>query len=72
HVLNMDHPGAPNGLYNASRNTLMCPSGWHNDNPKRNSRDNGANVSNPLPVWTLKPISGGPDCNNNGDCGNCP
>jgi len=72
HVLNMGHPGNPGGLYNASTNTLMCPSGWHNDNPKRNSRDTALNVSNPLLVFTLKAISPGPDCNSGGDCGACP
>jgi len=72
HVLNMGHPGNPGGLYNASTNTLMCPSGWHNDNPKRNSRDNALNVSNPLLVFTLKTISPGPNCNSSGDCGACP
>lgn len=72
HVLNMGHPGNPGGLYNASTNTLMCPSGWHNDNPKRNSRDNGLNVSNPLLVWTIKAIGAGPDCNSSADCGACP
>lgn len=72
HVLNMGHPGNPNGLYNASTNTLMCPSGWHNDNPKRQSTDNKLNASNPLLVWTLKVISAGPDCTSSGDCGGCP
>jgi hypothetical protein len=72
HVLNMGHPGAPNGLFNASTNTLMCPSGWHNDNPKRNSRDNALNVANPLVVFSLKAVSPGPDCNSSGDCGACP
>ena len=72
HVLNMGHPGAPNGLFNASTNTLMCPSGWHNDNPKRNSRDNALNVSNPLLVFSLKAVSPGTDCNSSGDCGACP
>lgn len=72
HVLNMGHPGNPNGLFNASTNTLMCPSGWHNDNPKRNSRDNALNVANPLLVFTLKAISPGPNCNSSADCGACP
>ncbi|MGH9875526.1 MAG: hypothetical protein ACRD9S_23975 [Pyrinomonadaceae bacterium] len=72
HVLNMGHPGNPGGLFNASTNTLMCPSGWHNDNPKRNSRDNALNVSNPLLVWTLKSVTPGPDCNSSADCGACP
>lgn len=72
HVLNMGHPGNANGLYDSSSNTLMCPSGWHNDNPTRNSRDNKSNVSNPLLVWTLKAVSPGVDCTSNADCGACP
>ncbi|MGZ5436557.1 MAG: hypothetical protein ACXWID_14645 [Pyrinomonadaceae bacterium] len=72
HVLNMGHPGDPRGLYDSSTNTLMCPSGWHNDNPKRNSRDNASNISNPLLIWTIKPISPGPDCTSSADCGRCP
>jgi hypothetical protein len=72
HVLNMGHPGNPNGLFDASRNTLMCPSGWHNDNPTRNSQANKTNVSNPLLTFALKAKSPGPDCTNNCDCGSCP
>lgn len=72
HVLNLCHPSAACGLASSSTNTLMCPSGWHNDNPKRNSRDNASNVSNPLLVWTLKAVSPGPDCTSSADCGACP
>ena len=72
HVLNMGHPGDAGRLYDPSTNTLMCPSGWHNDNPKRNSRDNASNISNPLLVWTLKPRSPGPDCSSSANCGECP
>ena len=72
HVLNMGHPGDAFGLYDPSTNTLMCPSGWHNDNPDRNSRDNVSNISNPLLIWTLKARSAGPDCTSSADCGRCP
>lgn len=72
HVLNMGHPGNPGSLFDASRNTLMCPSGWHNDNPKRNSQANKTNASNPLLTFAFKAKSPGPDCTNNGDCGSCP
>ncbi|HKR00779.1 MAG TPA: hypothetical protein VJT09_08900 [Pyrinomonadaceae bacterium] len=72
HVISMGHPGSPNGLFDSSRNTLMCPSGWHNDNPKRNSLDNKNHVSNPLFTFALKVKTPGPDCTNNGDCGSCP
>lgn len=72
HVLNMGHPGNPGGLFNASTNTLMCPSGWRRDNPARNSVDIRNNVSNPLLRVSLKPISAGPNCTASGDCGACP
>lgn len=72
HVIFMGHPGNPFGLFDPSTNTLMCPSGWHNDNPKRNSRDNALNVANPLFTFALKSISAGTDCNSSGDCGACP
>lgn len=72
HVLNLCHPLAPCDLAPSSTNTLMCPSGWHNDNPKRNGRDNASNISNPLLVLTLKAVSPGPDCNSSADCGPCP
>lgn len=73
HVLNLCHPSDGDCQRAASStNTLMCPSGWHNDNPTRNSRDNASNISNPLLVWTLKTRSAGPDCTSSADCGRCP
>jgi hypothetical protein len=71
HVLNMGHPGNPGSLFNASTGTLMCPSGWHNDNPKINSVDNANNVSNPLLRLVIKFKSPGPDCNGSATCGLC-
>ena len=72
HVVGMGHPGNPNGLYDASTNTLMCPSGWLRDNPPRNSANNASHLSNPLLTLSLKPISAGTDCTANADCGACP
>lgn len=85
HVVTLKHPGsgyptadAPYRV-DASEGTLMCPSGFMNDNPRRNSRWNGDHANNPLFTFALKAISPGPDCShseNTGDyvddCGNCP
>lgn len=69
HVLDLAHPtGAPG----VSTNTLMCPSGFNNDNPKRNSQENKDNASNPLLTFAFKLITPGPDCQNSADCGPCP
>jgi hypothetical protein len=72
HVLGLGHPGNPNNLFDASTNTLMCPSGWHNDNPRRNSLDNRNNLSNPLLRSAFKLRGQGPECTANADCGACP
>jgi hypothetical protein len=73
HVLDMGHPGAGiAGMFDPSTNTLMCPSGWHNDNPKRNSVDNKNHVDNPLLTFSLKTVGPAPDCNGSADCGPCP
>lgn len=69
HVLGLPHPTAANI---ASTNTLMCPSGFNNDNPPRNSQENKNNLSNPLLQFSIKILSPGPDCNNSADCGACP
>lgn len=69
HVLGLPHP---TGLPGVSTNTLMCPSGWMNDNPKRNSQENKDNVSNPLLTFAIKLKTAGPDCNSSADCGACP
>lgn len=69
HVLGLPHPTATNS---SSTNTLMCPSGFNNDNPKRNSQENKNNLSNPLLTFTFKLLTSGPDCNVSADCGPCP
>ncbi len=69
HSMDLPHPNYYNS---SSTNTLMCPSGWLNDNPARNSQENKDNISNPLFTFALKVISAGPDCTNSADCGSCP
>ena len=69
HVLDLCHPGDCPGV---SSGTLMCPSGFNNDNPKVNSQENKDNVSNPLLQFSLKFRTPGPDCQNSADCGACP
>lgn len=69
HALDLPHPTNFNA---SSTNTLMCPSGFMNDNPARNSLENKNNLSNPLLTFTLKTIGPGPDCTNSADCGACP
>lgn len=69
HSMGLPHPtGAPG----VSTNTLMCPSGWMNDNPKINSQENKDNIVNPLFTFAIKLITPGPDCQNSADCGSCP
>ncbi|VUD64222.1 hypothetical protein TDB9533_03270 [Thalassocella blandensis] len=69
HSMDLPHPN----YYNASStNTLMCPSGFANDNPARNSQENKNNIANPLFTFALKLVSAGPDCTNSADCGTCP
>lgn len=78
HALTLKHPGSgfpnpgtPNRI-DASSGTLLCPSGFMNDNPAINSQWNKDSISNPLLTFSLKIISAGPDCTNNADCGACP
>lgn len=74
HVLGLLHPSnAPNSnAVPASTGTLMCPSGFLNDNPGINSQANENNLSNPLLTFVFAPISKAPDCLNSADCGACP
>jgi len=66
HVIGLHHPSAAGtaNLYPASTGTLMCPSGFNNDNPTINSQENKDNVSNPLFQFAFKWRTGGPDCQN--------
>jgi hypothetical protein len=71
HVLALGHPSGSPGLVSGNTGTLMCPSGWHNDNPAKNSQGNKDHSGNPLLRLSIKLRSAGPDCNSNGDCGPC-
>jgi hypothetical protein len=85
HVMTFKHPGAgyptaaqPHRV-DGSAGTLMCPSGFRNDNPQRNSQWNADKASNPLFTFAFKALSVGPDCSHSedtggyvDDCGNCP
>ena len=78
HVMGLAHPGmgTPNAgwpnLLDASSGTLMCGSGWMNDNPAINSQENKDNISNPLFTFSFKAIGALPDCADSADCGACP
>lgn len=69
HSMDLPHPTAWNS---SSTNTLMCPSGFANDNPDRNSQENEDSLSNPLFTFAIKVVSAGPDCTESSDCGACP
>jgi hypothetical protein len=70
HVLALRHPWADSGEI-ASTGTLMCGSGWRNDNPQVNSQENKNKLSNPLLKLSVKRLTSGPDCRNSTDCGPC-
>ena len=74
HVLGLRHPDAPAtaSAVPANTGTLMCPSGFNNDNPKVNSQGNKDLLSNPLLQFAIKLRSAGPDCTDSADCGACP
>jgi hypothetical protein len=77
HVMTLKHPGSgyPTAAYpyryDGSSGTLLCPSGYLNDNPQINSQENKDNISNPLFTFSLKRVSAGPDCTDSADCGPC-
>jgi hypothetical protein len=77
HAVSLCHPSdsyceARPEMNPASTGTLMCPSGFNNDNPTINSVENENNINNPLMTFGLKIVSAGPDCTNDADCGICP
>ena len=74
HVVGLHHPWVASdaNMTTASTGTLMCGSGFNNDNPTINSQENKDNVSNPLFTFTLKLRTAGPDCQDSADCGPCP
>jgi hypothetical protein len=74
HVVALHHPGVggiPAYMANGTSGTLMCPSGFTADNPRRNSLDNELNANNPL--FQLQFTLAGPlaDCTDNASCGGC-
>jgi hypothetical protein len=75
HVVGLSHPGSgstgPN-MYDGSTGTLMCPSGFQNDNPAINSQENSDLLQNPLLKSTLMLKGAAVDCDDSGDCGGCP
>lgn len=74
HVLGLRHPdaAATASAVPASTGTLMCPSGFRNDNPRVNSQENEDLLSNPLLRFAIKARTTGPDCDDSADCGACP
>jgi len=76
HVLTLLHPESPDAgrpwMIPGSTGTLMCPSGFGNDNPDPNSQENKDNIQNPLLVASLGPRGPDVDCADSADCGACP
>jgi hypothetical protein len=74
HVLGLRHPDAPAtaSAVPANTGTLLCPSGFMNDNPRVNSQGNEDLLQNPLLRFSLKLVTAGPDCIDSADCGACP
>jgi hypothetical protein len=76
HVLSLLHPGRPEPdrewMIPASTGTLMCGSGFMNDNPEPNSQENKDNVQNPLLVASLSVRGLNVDCADSAACGRCP
>lgn len=72
HVMNLKHPGSATATRPAGNTgTIMCPSGWLNDNPDANSTGNKTNTSNPLFRLSIRARGPIPDCTADGDCGPC-
>ena len=76
HVLSLLHPGPPDAdrdwMIPASTGTVMCASGFMNDNPEPNSQENKDNGQNPLLVASLSARGPGVDCADSANCGDCP
>lgn len=74
HVLGLRHPtsSATASAVPGNSGTLICPSGFANDNPQINSVEHESLISNPLLRFTLLIRSSNvPDCDNSADCGPC-
>lgn len=72
HALNLAHPeeGPERGIP-GSKGTLMCESGFKEDNPRLNSEENAINSSNPLIQYSLTEKSTKFDCTDIEGCGSC-
>lgn len=78
HVLDLKHPGTgcpsvdcPDRV-DGSSGTVICPSGYENDNPDVQSEENGELGNNPLTVPIVLLSCPDPDCTDSADCGACP
>jgi hypothetical protein len=72
HVLGLGHPGnTTDGLTDGTSGTVMCPSGFLNDNPDVQSEQNKNNASNPLLTFPLEICCDDLDCTDASDCGSC-
>ncbi|GBG33020.1 Hypothetical Protein FCC1311_092442 [Hondaea fermentalgiana] len=72
HAVGIMHPNTGHAtLADGSTGTLMCGSGWERDNPRRNSRDNGENMQNPLLACYMDTMDWGHDCIDSSSCGSC-
>lgn len=72
HAMTLKHPGQATATRPAgSTGTLMCPSGYLNDNPDVNSSENRSNIANPLFRVRFARRGPLPDCANSADCGPC-
>lgn len=72
HVLGLGHPGnVTDGLTDGTPGTVMCPSGFLNDNPDVQSEQNKNNASNPLLTFPLEICCDDLDCTDASDCGSC-
>ncbi len=74
HVLGLRHPNAEatSTSVPGSTGTLICPSGFRNDNPPFNSLENMNLINNPLLQFSFQIRSTiTNDCNESADCGSC-
>ena len=75
HVLGLAHPGSGDTgpiMIDGTGGTVICPSGFQNDNPHINSEENGDLLQNPLLESSLALLAVTPDCEDGADCGDCP
>lgn len=78
HAVGLKHPGSgcPDPvdcptLYDGSSGTVLCGSGYENDNPDVQSQENGDNANNPLMTFPTLDLCENPDCADSTNCGPC-